>query len=289
MDYRREQEQKTSVNQALQQFLTDHPRLFVLTGAGCSTDSGIPDYRDRSGAWKRSKPILFQEFMQRAAVRQRYWARSFLGWIPFSQAEPGLAHFALASLEAQGRIVQLTTQNVDGLHQKAGSQQVVDLHGNLAQLVCQNCGEKESRSWMQEKIASLNPGIDQLTARPAPDGDADLKTDFSRIIVPDCPICGGILKPDVVFYGEQVPHPRIEAAYQAVRQSDAILVAGTSLMVFSAYQFIREATRLGKPIVAVNQGKTRADDLFTLKIEQPVGETLAHLAAHFSAQQKRNP
>ncbi|MCW8890028.1 MAG: NAD-dependent protein deacetylase [Sedimenticola sp.] len=264
---------------ALQQFLTEHPHLLVITGAGCSTDSGIPDYRDQAGAWKRTKPILYQEFMRSNHVRQRYWTRSYLGWVPFNQAMPNSAHHALASLEAQGRITHLVTQNVDGLHQKAGSQQVIDLHGNLENLVCQSCGEKESRRWMQERLASLNPGIDDLTAALAPDGDADLETDFSRMIVPDCPICGGILKPDVVFYGEQVPRARIEAVYTALHQADALLVAGTSLMVFSAFQFIREATRLNKPIVAVNQGKTRADELFTLKLEQPVGETLAALAS----------
>jgi NAD-dependent SIR2 family protein deacetylase len=267
------------VIETLQQFLTLHSRILVVTGAGCSTDSGIPDYRDHAGAWKRSKPILFQEFMRSEAVRQRYWTRSYLGWIPFSQAAPNRAHWALANLESQGKIFQLVTQNVDGLHQKAGSQQVIDLHGNLNELVCQTCGERESRGWMQEKLASLNPVITHLAATLAPDGDANLETDFSQTIVPDCPICGGILKPDVVFYGEQVPRPRVEAVYAALHKSDAVLVAGTSLMVFSAFQFIREATRLGKPIVAVNQGKTRADDLFTLKVEQPVGETLSALAA----------
>jgi len=263
----------------LQQFLTDHPGLLVITGAGCSTESGIPDYRDQSGAWKRSKPILYQEFMHSSRVRQRYWTRSYLGWLPFSQATPNNAHRALATMEDQGRIIQLVTQNVDGLHQKAGSQRVIDLHGNLQNLVCQHCGEKETRLWMQEKLGAHNPGINELTASLAPDGDADLETDFSRIVVPGCPICGGILKPDVVFYGEQVPRSRIEAVYVALHRADALLVAGTSLMVFSAFQFIREATRLGKPIVAVNQGKTRADELFTFKLEQPVGEILTALAS----------
>ncbi len=265
--------------ETLQQFLTLHSRILVVTGAGCSTDSGIPDYRDHAGAWKRSKPILFQEFMRSEAVRQRYWTRSYLGWIPFSQATPNRAHWALANLESQGKIFQLVTQNVDSLHQKAGSQQVIDLHGNLNALVCQACGERESRDWMQEKLASLNPNITHLSATLAPDGDTDLETDFSQIIIPDCPICGGILKPDVVFYGEQVPRPRIEAVYTALNRADAVLVAGTSLMVFSAFQFIREATRQGKPIAAINQGKTRADDLFMLKVEKPLGETLSTLAA----------
>lgn len=263
--------------QALRQFIIRHRKLLVLTGAGCSTDSGIPDYRDSEGRWKRRKPILYQEFMASEAVRQRYWARSYLGWLPFSQASPNPAHHALARLESYGRVGRLVTQNVDGLHQKAGSRRVIDLHGRLEQLRCQSCDEPETRHWMQEKLASLNPWIDTLSAATAPDGDADLETDFSGIVVPGCPICGGILKPDVVFYGEQVPRSRIEAVYHALHQADALLVAGTSLMVFSAFQFMREAARLGKPIVAINQGKTRADHLFQLKIERPAGQTLMEL------------
>ncbi|AKH20648.1 NAD-dependent protein deacetylase [Sedimenticola thiotaurini] len=266
--------------QALQQFVTRHRKLLVLTGAGCSTDSGIPDYRDGEGRWKRRKPILYQEFMTSESVRQRYWARSYLGWLPFSQARPNPSHHALAQLESRGRIGQLVTQNVDGLHQKAGSQQVIDLHGRLEQLRCQSCGEPESRHWMQEKLVSLNPWLDTLNAATAPDGDTDLETDFSPMVVPGCPICGGILKPDVVFYGEQVPRSRIAAVYDALHQADALLVAGTSLMVFSAFQFMREAARLGKPIAAINQGKTRADHLFQLKIEQPAGATLSNLVTN---------
>ena len=261
----------------LQQFLTDHPRLLVITGAGCSTDSGIPDYRDHSGAWKRQKPVLFQEFMGSERMRQRYWTRSYLGWIPFSSARPNSAHHALARLEQQGRVELLVTQNVDGLHQKAGSQRVVDLHGNLSQLRCQSCGEPESRSWMQQKLANLNPYLDSLSARPAPDGDADLESDFSRLSIPGCPICGGILKPDVVFYGEQVPRQRVSSVYAALEQVDALLVVGTSLMVFSAFQFVRAASQKGVPTAAINQGQTRADDLLDLKVEQPAGETLAAL------------
>ena len=171
--------------QLLQQFIAQHRQLLVLTGAGCSTDSGIPDYRDGEGLWKRRKPILYQEFMGSEATRQRYWARSYLGWQPFSQAIPNPAHHALARLESQGRIGQLVTQNVDGLHQKAGSRRVIDLHGRLEQLCCQSCGELESRHWMQQKLASLNPGIDALSATTAPDGDADLEIDFSRITIPN--------------------------------------------------------------------------------------------------------
>ncbi|WP_428624327.1 NAD-dependent protein deacetylase [Sedimenticola sp.] len=263
--------------QTLHRFMAQHPQLFVLTGAGCSTDSGIPDYRDNNGLWKRRKPILYQEFMGSEHTRQRYWARSYLGWIPFSQAKPNAAHQALAILESRGRIHQLVTQNVDGLHQKAGSRRVIDLHGRLQQLRCQSCGEPESRHWMQQKLASLNPGIEAYTAAIAPDGDADLETDFTQIQIPGCPICGGVLKPDVVFYGEQVPRHRIDAVYAALRQADALLVAGTSLMVFSAFQFVREAVRQGKPVVAINQGKTRADDLLALKVARPASETLMEL------------
>ena len=268
--------------QPLRLFLKRHPRLLVITGAGCSTDSGIPDYRDRKGDWKRSKPILYQAFMNSEPVRQRYWTRSYLGWRPFNLAAPNPAHHALARLEQSGHIHQLVTQNVDGLHQKAGSQRVIDLHGKLARMRCQQCKKTESRRWMQQRLTSLNPGIQRFNATPAPDGDADLEIDFRSIHVPACPHCGGILKPDVVFYGEQVPRPRIEAVYQALTESDAVLVAGTSLMVFSAFQFVREAARLGKPVAAINQGETRGDRLFQFKLEQPVGETLSLLAENLN-------
>jgi len=263
--------------QPLQTFLERHPRLLVITGAGCSTDSGIPDYRDQAGDWKRRKPILYQEFMRSESIRRRYWTRSYLGWGPFSSAMPNPAHHALTRLERAGHIVQLVTQNVDGLHQKAGSQRVIDLHGRLASLRCLRCGERESRRWMQQRLTALNPGVDRYRAALAPDGDADLEIDFDSIRVPPCPTCGGILKPDVVFYGEQVPRPRIEAAYRALQEADGVLVAGTSLMVFSAFQFVREAARLGKPVAAVNRGRTRADDLFTLKLDQPVADILDRL------------
>ncbi|MCW8908215.1 MAG: NAD-dependent protein deacetylase, partial [Sedimenticola sp.] len=224
-----------------------------------------------------SKPILYQEFMRSESTRRRYWTRSYLGWGPFSAAAPNPAHHALVRLERAGHVVQLVTQNVDGLHQKAGSQRVIDLHGRLASLRCQQCGERESRRWMQQRLTALNPGIGRYTAAQAPDGDADLDIDFENIRIPPCPTCGGILKPDVVFYGEQVPRPRIERAYQALQEADGLLVAGTSLMVFSAFQFVREAARLGKPVAAVNRGRTRADDLFTLKLERPVADILDRL------------
>lgn len=259
-------------------FLERHPRLLVITGAGCSTDSGIPDYRDQAGEWKHRKPILYQEFMRSESTRRRYWTRSYLGWEPFSAAAPNPAHHALVRLERAGHVAQLVTQNVDGLHQKAGSRQVIDLHGRLASLRCQQCGERESRRWMQQRLTALNPGIDRYSAALAPDGDADLEIDFSSIRIPACPACGGILKPDVVFYGEQVPRARIEAVYRALQEADGVLVAGTSLMVFSAFQFVREAARLGKPVAAVNRGRTRGDGLFQLKLEQPLADTLGALA-----------
>lgn len=267
----------------LREFIKHHPRLLVITGAGCSTDSGIPDYRDSEGGWKHRKPILYQEFMRSESMRRRYWARSYLGWEPFSSATPNPAHYALARLERVGHIVQLVTQNVDGLHQKAGSRQVINLHGTLASLRCQTCGKRESRRWMQQRLTALNPGIQHRRATPAPDGDANLETGYSTLTIPPCPHCGGILKPDVVFYGEQVPRPRIEAVYQALEQADGILVAGTSLMVFSAFQFVREAARQGKPVAAVNQGRTRGDPLFRLKLVQPLAKTLTTLADSLNA------
>jgi len=264
-------------------YIQDHTRFFVITGAGCSTDSGIPDYRDQQGKWKRKQPIFYQSFINSLDARRHYWARSYVGWIPFSQAQPNQAHKAFAELEEQGYIEQLVTQNVDGLHQKAGSKRVIDLHGRLESLICLKCGKSESRAWMQERLQALNPNFISLTVSIAPDGDSDLEVDCSQFQIQACPSCGGVLKPDVVFYGEQVPKDRVEKAYQALHNSDIVLVAGTSLMVFSAFQFVREAAKSGKTILAINQGRTRADDLIETKVEASVSETLKTLLGQLPA------
>ncbi|MBS0505834.1 MAG: NAD-dependent protein deacetylase [Proteobacteria bacterium] len=264
----------------LHDFVRRHPRLFVITGAGCSTEAGIPDYRDESGAWKRPQPVTYQAFMGDAATRRRYWARSLIGWPVMAGASPGAAHRALASLEAAGRIELLLTQNVDGLHHAAGSRCVVDLHGRVDTVRCMACEARTPRAALQAELLARNPEWAALQARAAPDGDADLEgRDFSRFDVPACTRCGtGVLKPDVVFFGENVPRPRVDAAHAALARSDAVLVAGSSLMVYSGYRFVQAAVTRGLPVAAINQGRTRADGLLALKVQQDVGQALQTLA-----------
>jgi NAD-dependent SIR2 family protein deacetylase len=222
--------------------------------------------------------MLFNAFMGSEATRQRYWARSLLGWRRFRSAAPNAAHRALAALEARGKISLLVTQNVDRLHQAAGSENVVDLHGRLDRVRCMGCGAYAPRDVFQSELARLNPDWLGLEAAEAPDGDADLESaDFSGFRVPPCPACGGVLKPDVVFYGESVPPERVSAAYDALRAADAVLVVGSSLMVWSGFRFLDEAGRLGRPSAAVNLGRTRADALLALKVEEECGKALGFL------------
>lgn len=266
-----------SMISALRQFLARSERLFILTGAGCSTDSGIPDYRDGDGAWKRARPILFGTFMTDPHSRQRYWARSMAGWQHFRRAQPNDAHRALAQLEREDRVEALVTQNVDRLHQAAGSRDVVDLHGRLDLVRCMSCGYCLPREAMQAELVRCNPEWAELGARAAPDGDADLIEDFSRFHVPHCPACAGILKPDVVFFGESVPTERVSAAMASLAHADAVLVVGTSLMVYSGYRFVHAAAQRGKPIAAINLGRTRADSLLSLKVTDSCSTALAFL------------
>jgi NAD-dependent SIR2 family protein deacetylase len=263
---------------ALRDFVARHQRLFVLTGAGCSTDSGIPDYRDADGGWKRAQPVTYQAFMGEELTRKRYWARSLVGWRRFGHALPNDTHHALVRLEQLGKMQLLLTQNVDGLHQRAGNQQVIDMHGRLDTVRCMSCEHRSPRHALQQALLQLNPAWARLDAADAPDGDADLEGhDFSTFVVPPCPQCGGILKPDVVFFGENVPRDRVATAMQALEQADAVLVVGSSLMVFSGYRFAHAAAKAGKPIAAVNLGRTRADPLLSLKVEQSCAEALAFL------------
>ncbi|MET0293179.1 MAG: NAD-dependent protein deacetylase [Steroidobacteraceae bacterium] len=260
---------------ALREFIERHPRLFVLTGAGISTDSGIPDYRDVNGEWKRSPPVQFEPFMTQLAVRQRYWARSLVGWRYFGRAAPNAAHLALAELGRLGRIDRLVTQNVDGLHEHAGSQDVIDLHGRLDVVRCMECNHRLSRADLQLELGSRNAEWTKFDAKVAPDGDVDLVVDdFSTFDVPPCPVCGGILKPDVVFFGESVPRDRVEAAMASARNADAMLVVGSSLMVYSGYRFAEAAAAAGRPIAALNLGRTRADALLALKVQRSCVEVL---------------
>ncbi|MDR2330887.1 MAG: NAD-dependent protein deacetylase [Comamonas sp.] len=264
---------------ALTRLLQQHRPWTVLTGAGVSTGSGIPDYRDAQGAWKRPAPVRFQDFMAETLTRQRYWARSLVGWPVFSQAQPNAAHQALAWLEQAGYVQALITQNVDGLHQRAGSQRVVDLHGRLDQVVCMGCGQRLARADFQHQLMAANPDWQHLSASAAPDGDADLAgVDFAAFQVPACPACGGILKPDVVFYGENVPAARRQQAMDHLAASGALLVVGSSLMVYSGLRFVHAAKQAGLPVAAINLGQMRDDALLDLKLAQACAPALSGLA-----------
>jgi len=262
--------------ESLADFLADTESLTVLSGAGVSTGSGIPDYRDLNGAWKHAEPIQYQDFAQNLPSRQRYWARSFVGWQRFSKARPNGAHFALAELETTGKVDMLITQNVDRLHSAAGSNRVIDLHGDLSKVRCLACDNIRTRAEYQRELEEANHGWHTEVFRYKPDGDAELADnghdDFS---VPDCAECGGIMKPDVVMFGETVPKDCVRDATSAVDRADALLVVGSSLMLFSGFRFARQAAALQKPIVIVNQGRTRADELASLKVEADCTQVLS--------------
>ena len=258
----------------LRRWIGKHRRVAVLTGAGCSTASGIPDYRDEQGDWKRRPPVMYQAFRSQESTYRRYWARAFTGWPRFRTAEPGPAHHAFAAWEQTGSLARLVTQNVDGLHQRAGSREVIDLHGRLDVVVCLNCRNRTTRASVQAAMASKNAQWNASTA-VAPDGDADVEAAaIESFAPPRCETCGGLLKPDVVFFGENVPNARYEDARDAVAAADALLVAGSSLMVYSGFRFVRQAHDAGLPIAIVNRGRTRGDDFSNLKIEGDVGTVL---------------
>lgn len=262
----------------LARFLDRHPRLLVLTGAGCSTESGIPDYRDGSGAWKQRRPMTYAEFTGSPAARRRYWAGSLRGWPRVRDARPNPAHAALARLEAAGRVGRVVTQNVDGLHRKAGSRRVLDLHGRLDLVECLGCGARVDREDVQALLQMWNPEA-PAPAAPRPDGDAGIAGSLDAFQVPDCRECGGVLKPHVVFFGESVPRSRVDGALEALRRADALLVVGSSLMVYSGYRFVLAAASLGRPVAALNLGRTRADALLSLKLEGECGGVLSQAAA----------
>jgi len=270
--------QTANASAALIEFVDRHSRLFVLTGAGCSTDSGIPDYRDADGEWKRGRPIMLQDFLANERARKRYWARSVVGWRRMRAARPNDAHRALVCLEHRGRIERLVTQNVDGLHQAAGSRRVIDLHGRIDVVRCMQCERRHPREEFQATLTQRNPGFAALDAFEAPDGDADLENvAFDAFDLPACETCGGLLKPDVVFFGEGVPGERVRHAMAALHAADAMLVVGSSLMVYSGYRFAKAMADLGKPIAAVNLGRTRADDVLTLKVANRCADALSFL------------
>lgn len=249
--------------------------ILVLTGAGVSTESGIPDYRGE-GKTERH-PMTFDVFMGTEAARARYWARSYVGWSVIARARPNQSHFALAQAESLGRISHIITQNVDSLHQQAGSKKVTELHGRLDKVICMSCRSLIDRIKMDLLIEQLNPTIQKdLSVEFTPDGDAEIEAtaDFR---VPPCPDCSGVLKPDVVFFGESVPTERVSFTMEQLERSDALLVAGSSLTVNSGMRFARAANKAGKPIVIVNVGPTKADDIALAKIEAPTSVALEEL------------
>ncbi len=255
--------------------------VVVLTGAGMSTDSGIPDYRG-PGAPVRA-PMTISDFRSGPVAQQRYWARSHLGWSRMGSAEPNRGHFALAALETAGYLSELITQNVDGLHEQAGSRRVVDLHGRVDEVICLNCGQITPRVELHRRLDELNPGFGQnLDLVSAPDGDVEFD-DTTGFRVAACVRCAGVLKPHVVFFGDSVPKPVVQHCFEVVEQSSAMLVAGSSLTVMSGLRFVRLARRRGIPIVIINQGPTRGDDLADRKIEAGCSPTLAELAAQLGA------
>ncbi len=261
---------------SLLQFLSENDSVVVLSGAGVSTASGIPDYRDRNGEWKQSQPMQFGEFRSSDAARRRYWARSYVGWQRFSRAQPNAAHRALAELESSGKVELLVTQNVDGLHDQAGSRSVVDLHGRLSKVRCIDCDATHERERYQQALERANPQWHAEVYRYKPDGDAVLAEDsHENFSVPGCPSCGGTVKPDVVMFGESVPRSRVQRVLAAIDRAAALLVVGSSLMVYSGFRFARHASAGRKPIAIVNQGRTRADDIATLKINQDCGTVLS--------------
>jgi NAD-dependent deacetylase sirtuin 4 len=261
--------------------------VVVLAGAGCSTESGIPDYRGPEGRLKSRSPVQYDEFVRSAGARTRYWARSTVGWRRVANARPNGAHTALARLEAGNVVRGIITQNVDGLHHAAGSRRVIELHGSLARVRCLSCHASVGRDAFQRRLLDVNRpwlGGDGMRRRSggaasAPDGDAELAdAELEGFEVPHCVQCGGVLKPDVVFFGENVPPDRVEDAWQLFEEGDVLLVVGSSLEVFSGRRFACRATREGVPIAIVNLGPTRVDGLAAAKVEGRVGEVLPVLA-----------
>jgi NAD-dependent SIR2 family protein deacetylase len=261
---------------ALLDFLDRHRRIVVLTGAGISVSAGIPSYRDHRGNWRKGRPIQHREFLQSLSARQRYWSRSMVGWPVIDAAEPTAAHRALSALEQLGRIELLITQNVDRLHQRAGSENAIDLHGRLDRVNCLDCAATFSRKSIQERLEAAHPHLLQADCPLRPDGDADLDdAGLAGFQVPACVRCGGRLMPDVVFFGGTIPAQRLEQCRTALQGADALLVVGSSLQVFSGFRFCRESTALKKPLAIINPGSTRADDLASLRLAAEADPLLA--------------
>lgn len=269
---------------ALADAIQHYPKLFVLTGAGISAPSGIPTYRDHNGTWLHRQPIQHKEFLEQPLQRQRYWARSMLGWEAMANAAPNEAHLALVQLQRGGFVEQLVTQNVDNLHQQAGHQDVLDLHGNLSRVVCLACGATEYRAEVQKRLVASNPLLEEFIHKLSrklvqrPDGDADID-DFpmQEVKAPECQLCQGTLMPDVVFFGGTVPPDKVRRAIASLNNANAVLIVGSSLQVYSGYRFCRLAAENNKPILMINQGLSRADSLLSVKVEQDCSSVLMRL------------
>ena len=253
----------------------------VLTGAGISTDSGVPDYRGPQAA--ETRPMLYQEFVGGAENRRRYWARNFRGWAHMRGASPNAGHHALAQWEATGlpnALVGVITQNVDGLHEAAGTQRLITLHGRGADVVCLDCGARSTRAELQPRLAAANPEVDLSVpfehAELRPDADAEVD-EWHDFVVPPCVVCGGVLKPDVVYFGESVPADRVAKAFAWVDEADVMVVLGSSLTVMSGLRFARAIKATGKPLIVVNRGATRADDLADIRLDLSTSEFLTQI------------
>ncbi len=254
--------------------------VMVLSGAGLSTESGIPDYRGPSGALRKALPMTYQTFTRDPVARRRYWARSQLGWRVVARARPNDGHRAVARLQARGLLSAVVTQNVDGLHQAGGADGVVELHGNLDRVVCLGCFARSTRDDLDRRLREANPEWEAIATAVNPDGDVALDDEHLHgFRVVDCPACGGLLKPDVVFFGETVPPARVAASFALVEQARVLLVLGSSLKVMSGHRFVLRASKLGTPVAILNQGETRGDPHAALKLELPLGPALQELVA----------
>ena len=259
--------------------------VLILSGAGLSTESGIPDYRGPTGLARRATPMTYQTFTGSAGARRRYWARSYIGWRHIARAAPNQGHRAVAELGRLGLLAGIITQNVDGLHQAAGASGVTELHGSLHRVTCLSCGQRTPRTDLDQRLAEANADWDEAAALINPDGDAvleDAATETFRVV--DCRACRGVLKPDVVFFGENVPPERARACYAMVERASSLVVLGSSLTVMSGLRYVRHAAKLDLPVVIVNQGSTRGDTHATATLDAPLGQVLTALVAWIGAQ-----
>lgn len=272
----------TSIDEVVQ--IVAERRVVVLSGAGLSTESGIPDYRGEAGSLRRHTPMTYQDFVASQTARQRYWARSHLGWRTIARAAPNDGHHAVAALEAQGYLSGVITQNVDGLHRAAGTKDAVELHGSLDRVICLSCRGTSTREALDARLSAANPQFDGTATRINPDGDVELADDVvSTFHLVDCRACeGGILKPDVVFFGENVPQPRVRQCYDLVDEANALLVLGSSLTVMSGLRFVRRAAETNKPVLIINQGQTRGDRYAATRVDLPLGQALTDLVSRLT-------